>query len=204
MRKEKRKQLEYLEKQRIDSEVKRVEDKKHNEKETKEKYLELRVKETEEKIAKAKGARIASIEQMKNNTKEIRKYDKDRFYKRQEQEYVHDLETELERRKKALTEIRDLHKPIDHHDIVSFSKQMAEISNDKISKLREEREKVYKDRIRSYDYAKYKSKFLEPVIESEKQELEQAKFKEEEKKRMYEKKVNYGRLVKEMHPPRVS
>ena len=117
---------------------------------------------------------------------------------------MNELETELERRKKALSEIRDLHKPLDHHDIVSFSKQMADISNDKIAKLREEREKLYKERIKSYDYAKYKSKFLEPVIESEKAELEQAKQKEEEKKRMYDKKQNYGRLVKEMHPPRIS
>ena len=181
-----------------------MEEKKNTDKEAKEKFLEQRVKETEDKIEKAKGARLASIEQMKHNTKEIRKYDKDRFYKRQEQEYVNELESELDRRKKALSDIRDLHKPIDHHEIVTFSKQMADISNEKISKLREEREKVYKDRIRSYDYAKYKSKFLEPVIESEKQEVEQAKFKEEEKKRMYEKKVNYGRLVKEMHPPRIS
>ena len=34
-------------------------------------------------------------------------------------------------------------------------------------KLKEEREKIYKDRIKSYDYAKYKSKFLDPVKEGE-------------------------------------
>ena len=71
-------------------------------------------------------------------------------------------------------------------------------------KLKEEREKVYKDRIKSYDYAKYKSKFLDPVMEGERQEVLLAKKKEDEKKRMYEKKQNYGRLVKEMHKPRIS
>ena len=71
-------------------------------------------------------------------------------------------------------------------------------------KLKEEREKIYKDRIKSYDYAKYKSKFLDPVKEGERQEVLLAKKKEDEKKRMYEKKQNYGRLVKEMHKPRIS
>ena len=64
---------------------------------------------------------------MKNNTKEIRKYE--RIYKKQELDFEHEQETQLERRKKALSEIRDLHKPLDHADLETFSRHMAEISH---------------------------------------------------------------------------
>jgi hypothetical protein len=65
------------------------------------------------------------------------------------------------------------------------------------------REAKYKDD-NDYDPSKYKSKFLETVLEAEEQnKLEQQK-KNEEISELANKKKNYSKLVLETHKPKVS
>lgn len=59
-------------------------------------------------------------------------------------------------------------------------------------------------KVESYDYNRFKTKFLDNVLEQEIMDREERERKEEEKREFMDKMKSYGEMVKEMHKPQVS
>lgn len=113
-----------------------------------------------------------------------------------EKEYVI---PELEKRKKELAEKRNFVKPIDKEELLEHEKKYEEIRKQELLK-REQKFKSDTD----YDPSKYKSKFLDNVLDyEENMKLNQQK-KYEEMSELMKKKKNYAKLVLETHKPKVS
>lgn len=69
----------------------------------------------------------------------------------------------MEKRKRHLQSLRDLHKPLNHEEILEHGKKFEETLKEKLEKKRKERE----EQIRSYDYSKFQTKFLDVVLEQD-------------------------------------
>ena len=78
----------------------------------------------------------------------------------------------------------------------------------RISEKQEEkrriREQDFMKKVESYDYNRFKTKFLDSVLEQEIMNREERDRKEEEKREFMDKMKSYGEMVKEMHKPQIS
>lgn len=190
--KEKRKQLRERMKQQeqeIAKKQKEMDERKEQERQERLQKIkerdEMRKKEIEEK------ERI-----YKENLKKIEKPLYKKIEKQFEKEFVI---PELEKRKKELAEKRNFYRPIDKLTLLEHEKKYEEFKKQDMVK----RQQKYKTE-EEYDPSKYKSKFMENVLDyDEQQKLEQVK-KYEEVSELMKKKKNYSKLVIETHKPKVS
>ena len=110
----------------------------------------------------------------------------------------------MNKNKKVLASIRDLHKPVRLAEINDYKKRIDEIVNEKKEKLQKERTEFYENHKKHYKYKDYETNFLNNVKEQELEEKEEAERREAEKKELADKMKSYGDMVKEMHWPTVS
>mmetsp|Transcript_12988 Transcript_12988/g.14938 ORF Transcript_12988/g.14938 Transcript_12988/m.14938 type:complete len:586 (-) Transcript_12988:8-1765(-) len=141
-------------------------------------------------------------ERYKENLKKIEEPLYKKIEKQYEKEYVM---PELEKRKKELAEKRNFGltpggaKVFNKEELLEHEKHYEEMR--KQAELK--RQVKYKDD-NDYDPSVYKSRFLDTVLEDEKNhQLEQQK-KYEELSELMKKKKNYAKLVLETHKPKVS
>ena len=111
---------------------------------------------------------------------------------------------ELEKKKKDLLEKRSLYKPIDKLEILEHRRRYEEAVRSKTDAKKQERDKAAADWAVKGDPGKYKSKFLEDIVERELHEKEEKDKEDDNKRRRMEKMGNYAKFVKEMHWPKVS
>mmetsp|Transcript_524 Transcript_524/g.575 ORF Transcript_524/g.575 Transcript_524/m.575 type:complete len:82 (+) Transcript_524:675-920(+) len=78
----------------------------------------------------------------------------------------------MEKRKKHLASLRNLHAPMDKDEILEHSRKMEEKAKELFEKKKKEREDYYSKHVQSYDYAKFQTKFLDYVLEAEVAEKE--------------------------------
>lgn len=71
---------------------------------------------------------------------ETRKINRNPSYKQIEQKFKLEYEdSEIEKRKLHLKSLRDLHKPINHDELLEHSKKMEELTKEKLEKRKTER-----------------------------------------------------------------
>jgi hypothetical protein len=132
----------------------------------------------------------------KQNLKTIQKP----LYKKIEKEYEKQyVMPELEKRKKELADKRNFLKPIKREELDEHDKKYQEI----LKKREVDRHHELKDD-NNYDPSKYKSKFLDEILDNEQKSKLEEKRKAEEVGEMAMRKQNYAKLVQETHKPTVS
>eukprot|EP00347_Sterkiella_histriomuscorum_P011753 403371232 len=133
---------------------------------------------------------------------EQKKVNKNPLFKQIEYKFKDQEDSEIEKRKKHLQSLRELHQPIERSELYEHSRKMEEIVKEKIEWRKHERRNRQQNA--SYDYSKYQSKFLEKVLEQDAQVLEEKERLEKEKQKMLEQREVYDKYVKEMHWPKIS
>ncbi|CDW82839.1 UNKNOWN [Stylonychia lemnae] len=196
-RKEKRRR-EKLEKLKEDQRMQEVESKrkiKHDQDE-----IEQKRKRISESISKMKEDREKAFHSLyeDQSTKVISQP----LYKKLEYRYKDLEDSEIEKRKKHLQSLRELHQPIDRSDILEHSRKMEEIVREKVEERKRDRMQRYQNA--SYDYSKYQSKFLDKVLEQDQQVMIEKEKKDQERLKVLEQREVYDKYVKEMHWPKVS
>jgi len=185
-------QREKMKQEQVQVEKRQKELDQQKEKERKEKMMQIKEKEEMRK------------KQIKDNEEiyreNLKKIEKVPLYKKIEVQYEKEyVIPELEKRKKELADKRNFFKPISKEEITVHEKKYEELRKREMVK----REQKYKDD-NDYDPSKYKSKFLENVLDyDESKKIEQNK-KYEEVAELMKKKKNYAKLVLETHKPKVS
>jgi hypothetical protein len=189
---EKRKKMrERVKQQEMEMLKKQQENEERKEKERKERLQQIKDKEEQRKQDQEDKQKM-----YKENLKTIQKP----LYKKIEKEYEKQyVMPELEKRKKDLAEKRNFLKPISREEINEHDKKYMEIQKKQEAKRHQES----KDDT-NYDPSKYKSKFLENVLDYEEQSKQQEQRKTEEVSDLLSKKKNYAKLVQETHRPIVS
>jgi hypothetical protein len=182
---------------------KSAEMRKQIEEEKRQKVLE-RIEHHKEALEKEKEAR----DERERNWKQFKHKDKHskKLYEEIEERYRKDvLMPELERKKRNLETIRQLHKPIKKEELDEHEKNYQEKVKIELEKQRMKREKWYSDiGYGVYDENRYKTKFYEKALEEERQKESKKRVNSQNKKRKHEKMNNYAKIVKEMHWPEVS
>jgi hypothetical protein len=176
--------------------------KKQEEEEEKKKNEEAeKIKELEAKIVAIKEERKKKIDIMNENTKKI---ERPKYATIQHNYSEKVLMPALDKKKKALASIRDLHKPIRLDEIKEYKGKMDEIVEQKSKKLYLERTEFYENHKNNYRYKEFESNFITQVKEQDIQAKEEAEKREMEKRELNEKMKSYGDMVKEMYVPTVS
>ena len=137
---------------------------------------------------------------MIENTKKISKP----YYRRIESAYDHKIDLLDRDDQKIRDDLKELHKPLVHKELVEHKKKMSEIvekrNKERIDKRVEDRHK----HSQSFDIDKLNTKFTQAIIEEDQNRKEQNEAKGEEKSKIMAKKKTYSHFVKEMHIPKVS
>ena len=89
-------------------------------------------------------------------------------------------------------------------EILEHRRRYEEAVRSKTDAKKQERDKAAADWAVKGDAGKYKSKFLEDIVERELHEKEEKDKEDDNKRRRMEKMGNYAKFVKEMHWPKVS
>lgn len=156
------------------------------------------------------GKRIDSLSNEQQSFNLASQNDSDRYtrkpqiaplYKIMEKRYEERiLFPELERRKHILSMRHKLFKPLGDHAFQSFQEQyQQEKLKYEIPKHREQQEEIL-----SHPKPKrYHSKTIHQVVEFDELQKNEDLIKLEEKKKLYQKKVQYGRAIKEIYFPMV-
>jgi hypothetical protein len=189
---EKRKKLkERIKLQEQDTLKKQQETDERKEQERQERLHKIKEKEDQRKKGMEDNQKI-----YKQNLKTIQKP----LYKKIEKEYEKQyVMPELEKRKKELADKRNFLKPIKREELDEHDKKYQDI----LKKREVNRQQESKDD-NNYDPSKYKSKFLDEILDHEEKSKLQEKRKAEEAGEMVKRKQNYAKLVQETHKPTVS
>ena len=110
----------------------------------------------------------------------------------------------LEAKKKALRDIRELHKPLDHDDLQSWRVMQDEEVEKKTKDKIKQRIDKYDAHRKSYNYKEMESQFTNAIKEHDMEQIEKQKLAEEEKKQMMQKAKSYGDMIKSQFKPKVS
>lgn len=125
--KDKKRAREKGERDKLEAERQEAEDRKKREEEEKVQKADERKAEVDGKVAKIKEERDLKIKEMHENTK--KQVQKKKMFNEMEQRYKTNVELpELERKKKTLDAIRDLHKPLKRDEIEEHGRKMEEIA----------------------------------------------------------------------------
>ncbi|CAI2363373.1 unnamed protein product [Moneuplotes crassus] len=194
------------------------------------KKLDQKVYKTNEQIIEEKRKkrlelekeqRLKAIEEHKEK-KEQQKKEKEEFeqamakssrnivplYKKLEKRFKQKvLMPELEKKKEKLQTLRNMHKPVDYEQLREHARSYSQKRAETLEKHREEREKKILENLQNQQNLKihkHKSMFMLNVLEQEQQEKESDLIKSAELHNLYDKRKNYGELVKQMYKPEIS
>ena len=109
--------------------------------------------------------------------------------------------TYLEKKKQMLASLRDLHQPLNMELIEQEQKKYEEIVREKNAKKRQELIQKLKENEQNYDYSKYKTKYMEQVIEDEIMKKEQQSIEFEKRQQYREKWREFDEYVKKKYKP---
>lgn len=124
------------------------------------------------------------------------------LYKRLEENYEKNiLLPELQRKKEELAKKRELYRPLSKLELDEHAKRHDDLLRMKQVEQSRERLEVKRDQ---YEASRYATKFTYNLLAQKQRELEEEKKKALKPREMYEKKKEYGRLVKETRPPQIS
>ena len=171
---------------------------------TKEQEKELlrakKLQEIEEKRKKAEEDKQKQLFQMKEYAK---KFDlKNPRYKEMEEKYNEKIEfSALDRKKKVLASLRDLHQPLNMEAIEEEQKKYEEIVKQNNEKKREELMQKLRENESTYDYKQYTSRYMERIIENEMMNKEK-QMEEQDRKLEYQSKMReYDETIKQKYMP---
>lgn len=174
---------------------------------------EIQAEKSKELLEKKKQERLQEYEKLKEKrVQEKQTYDptnspvhnvKTPLYKKLEDKYRKRLMPELERKKMVLRSIRDMHKPLDHEEIMNHARKYSQERKEEIEHRRQERENKIKNDENS-TFGRHKSMFLESIQARETDNKRYEMMRSLEKQELKDKMLSYGKMVKEMHKPIIS
>jgi hypothetical protein len=122
-----------------------------------------------------------------------------------EEDYKEKIEfSGLERKKKVLASLRDLHQPLNMELIENEQKKYEEIINQNKEQRKQEMLQKLKENEQSYDYKKFHSSYMERVIENELLQKEKLVENEERRKEYQNKMREYDEVIKKKYKPLTS
>lgn len=110
---------------------------------------------------------------------------------------------DLERKKLTLKSIRAMHEPLDHENLMEHARAYSQKRAEKKKKFKEDTDRKMIQH-RNELGGRHRSMFLDRILLDEKDEKEQELTKVHELHNLYDKRKNYGNLVKQMHKPVIS
>jgi hypothetical protein len=110
---------------------------------------------------------------------------------------------DLERKKLTLRSIRAMHEPVDHGNLMEHARAYSQKRAEKKNKFKKDSERKMIQQ-RNELGGRHRSMFLDRVLLDENNEKEQELAKVHELHNLYDKRKNYGNLVKAMHKPIIS
>ena len=124
------------------------------------------------------------------------------LFRKLEERYREEEESEMEKRKRRLAELRQMKGvKMNHEEIIEHAKKMEELAKEKS----EERRKIREERSNfSYDASKYHNKFMESILEEEALQRESLDRRDDQRREAQDKRDVFDKYVKEMHWPKVS
>jgi archaellin len=153
-----------------------------------------------EKVKKKDEERKKIIEENEKIYKENLKKIEKPLYKKIEKQYEQDyVIPELEKRKIELAKKRNFFQPINSEELEHHANKYEQARRQESAK-RAQKFKINE----TYDPSKYKSKFLDSVLDYDEDQKVENKKKYEEMGELVKKKKNYSKLVLETHKPKVS
>ncbi|CAG9332015.1 unnamed protein product [Blepharisma stoltei] len=178
-----------------------------------ERLKELALKQEEEKKAQrlkelkeksdARKREIATMKEIGETEYKKVISEKPLFKKIQDNYQQSVLMPELEKKKAELAKKRNLFKPLDHYDLVEHSRHHDEI----MQEFDERRKQNLKNRSLEHKMnaasLSLKSRFTDTILEEEKKKKEEFEKEGINKKILYDKKLQYAELVKEMFQPSI-
>jgi hypothetical protein len=119
-----------------------------------------------------------------------------------EEEYHDKIEfSGLEKKKRILASLRDLHQPLNMEKIEEEQKKYGDIIKQKNEQKKLELIQKLRENHESYDYHKFHGKYMEKVIENEILNKEQAMDKEERRMEYRNKMKDYDEIIKQKYKP---
>lgn len=177
-----------------------LEQKLKSEEQQKEDLKAKKLQELQEKRKKAEEDKQKQLLQMKEYAK---KFDINKpRYKEMEEKYNEKIEfSALDRKKKVLASLRDLHQPLNMEAIEEEQKKYEEIVKQNNEKKREELMQKLRENESTYDYKQYTSRYMERIIENEL--LSKEKQMEDQERRLeYQSKMReYDETIKQKYMP---
>lgn len=196
LRSKRRKEL--MKKQKEVEEKQKLEEENH-EKELRQKYKQEvleRWEETQKKLEQHEKER----EEFKKPTKLEYEYAHERIEKNYHEQI---LTPSLEQKKLKLENLRNFHKPINREELDEHDKNFLVTLKRKQNEKRIKREQEMKNHP-DYNPKKFQSKFMKFTLDEQKEREVLEKEEEKRIKEKADKMDKYGKLVKEMHFPKVS
>jgi hypothetical protein len=178
----------------------KLEESNEKEKEERELLKQKKLEEIDERRKKQEETRLKQNLDMKDYNKKYNSK-KPRYVEIQEEYQEKTTFTHLEKKKRMLASLRDLHQPLNMERIEEEQKKYEEIIRENNAKKRQELIEKLKENEESYDYRKYKSKYMEKVIENELLSKEQKLYEGEKKREHLEKWREYDEIVKQKYKP---
>lgn len=124
------------------------------------------------------------------------------LYKQKEQINEEVQMKELERRKKILAERRELYKPFKDQELVEFEKKYQHYR--KAVESKKKREKSEDSMANIIEPKKYESKLLNQVLEYDNELKTLEEKKEEARKMLIERKLQYAKAIRDLYLPKLS
>ena len=103
------------------------------------------------------------------------------LFKKIETKVENEEKSEMEKRKQHLQSLRDLRQPLDFEMLAEHSKRVDELQKYNTEKAKKTQAKQLLELEKSYDYSKFKTKFLDRVIERDTILKEEQEIKDEER-----------------------
>lgn len=189
------------EKQKLDAQLAEKQEKElKKQNEEREKLKEQKLKEIEDKRRKIEEAK----EKQSLQTKEyLKKYNvnKPRYIELEERYNENNRLSYLEQKKRMLASVRDLHQPLNMERIEQEQAKYEEIIRENNAKKRQELIQKLKEYEQTYDYRKYKTKYIDKVIEDEIINKEKYNSTKEQAREWRDKLKEYDEIVKQKYAP---
>jgi hypothetical protein len=105
--------------------------------------------------------------------------------------------TGLEKRKRILASMRDLHQPLNMENILEDHKKYADIVTQRNEQHKQDLMQRQRENLESYDYQRFHGKYMERVIESDLLNKEQTMDEEERRNQIQNKMKDYYNNIKQ-------
>lgn len=167
---------------------------------------EEKLKRRQEVLEERSKVRSNSINKMNSQDTKIFQYLKEKpRYQKMEDEFNSKIEfSGLEKKKRILASLRDLHQPLNMKKIEEEQDKYVDIIRQNKEKKKQELIDRFRENEENYDYKRFHGKYMERLIENELLNKEKVDEKDEKKRNYREQIKEYDSLIKKKYKPIIS